>query len=189
MKLIVGLGNPGRRYARNRHNVGFMCLDYLVRRWDIRLSDRRRYAILGQGDVDGEEVVLAKPRTFMNRSGEGASYLLTRFQITPRDMVIIYDDMDLPLGAIRLRRGGSSAGHRGLDSIISTLRTRGFPRLRVGISKPEMGTDAVEYVLAPFSTQERKAIEEVVERAGEALECLLREGIDAAMNKFNRLDV
>ena len=185
MKLIVGLGNPGRQYAASRHNVGFMCVDHLARRWGISFSERRRYVVLGQGESEEEGVVLAKPRTFMNLSGEAVGYLLTRFCSGPGDLVVIYDDMDLPPGAIRLRPGGSSAGHRGVESIISTLGSQDFPRMRVGIGKPDDDTDPINYVLSPFAAQERKVIREVIPRVGDALECLLYDGIDAAMNRFN----
>ena len=185
MKLIVGLGNPGRRYAASRHNVGFMCVDHLARRLGISFSERSRYVVLGQGEVEEEAVVLAKPRTFMNLSGEAASYLLTRFCSGPGDLIVIYDEMDLPLGAIRLRPGGSSAGHGGVESIISALGSQDFPRMRVGVGKPDDETDPIDYVLGPFTSQERKVIQEVIPRAGDALECLLREGIAAAMNRFN----
>ena len=185
MKLIVGLGNPGRQYVTSRHNVGYRCVDYLAQKWGIRLSERRKYVVVGHGEMEGEEVLLGKPRTFMNRSGEGVSYLLGRFRAEPGDLVVIHDDMDLPLGTIRLRPKGSSAGQLGIASIISCLESQDFPRIRVGIGKPDYETDPIDYVLGPFTSQEQKIIRKVVVRVGDALECVLRDGIDTAMNRFN----
>ena len=129
MKLIVGLGNPGERHARSRHNVGFMCLDDIGSRSGIRFSDRRSTVVIGQGTIEGEQVALAKPRTFMNNSGEALSYLTTRFPVSHSDLLIVYDDMDLPLGRIRIRPTGSAGGHRGMESIIAALRSRDIPRV------------------------------------------------------------
>ena len=186
MRVIVGLGNPGRRFDNSRHNVGFRCVDCIARSWGIKLSDRRRQAALGQGRIADLPVVLAKPRTFMNNSGEGVAYLLTRFAATPDQLVVIYDDMDLPLGRIRIRPGGSSAGHNGIKSIIAALSTQEFSRVRVGIggSPSECGGE-VEHVLGPFSAEERPVIQRTVATAAEAVACLLQEGIQAAMNRFN----
>ena len=185
MKLIVGLGNPGRTYARSRHNIGFMCVDHMARRWSINLAERRNKAVLGQGEVGGERVVLAKPRTFMNLSGDAAAYLLARFAATPRDLVVIYDEMDLSLGTIRIRSGGSAAGHNGIKSIISRLATQEFPRLRVGIGEPPEGVEGMDYVLGPFLPEERPVTMEAVSKVEHAVACLLQNGIDTAMNRFN----
>ena len=184
-KIIVGLGNPGPRYAGTRHNIGFDCINLLSKRWDIPLDDRRQHAALGQGEVEGAPVVLAKPRTFMNNSGEAVRYLLARFRAQPADLVIIYDEMDLPLGIIRLRPRGGAAGHQGMASIISVVGTNKFPRVRVGIGKPETADDWVRYVLEPFRKEELDAVRDVVERVAASLDSLLKEGIDRAMNRFN----
>ena len=186
MRLIVGLGNPGRRFSHSRHNVGFHCLDHMARKWGIKLADRRARAVLGRGEVGDLPVVLAKPRTFMNNSGEGVAYLLNRFGLSPQDLVVIHDDMDLTLGSIRIRPRGGAAGHNGIRSIIATLATQEFPRLRVGIGKVPEGLDGVEYVLGAFSPQEGQVIEGAVAVVAEAVTCLLREGIEAAMNRYNR---
>ncbi len=184
-KIIVGLGNPGPRYAGTRHNVGFLCVDRLAEQWDIPLSDRRQHAVLGQGEVDGAPVVLAKPRTFMNNSGEAVRYLLARFRAQPADLVIIYDEMDLPLGIIRLRPRGGAAGHQGMASIINVLGGNKFPRVRVGIGKPESADDWIRYVLDPFEEEELSVVRDVVKRVAASLNSLLEEGIDRAMNRFN----
>jgi PTH1 family peptidyl-tRNA hydrolase len=183
VRLIVGLGNPGAKYSDSRHNVGFKCIDLLARKWGIRLDDRRAKAALGQGRVDGHPVALAKPRTYMNNSGEGVEYLLTRFAAKPEDLVIIYDEMDLPLGKVRIRPGGSPAGHNGIKSIIAALSTQDFPRIRVGIGKPNEGT--IGYVLGTFSPEEKPVIEEVYARVSDAVTCLIHENIQEAMNRFN----
>ena len=186
-KIIVGLGNPGPRYAGTRHNVGFLCIDRLAERWNVALSDRRQHAVLGQEEVAGTPVVLAKPRTFMNNSGEAVRYLLARFRAQPSDLVIIYDEMDLPLGTIRLRPRGGAAGHQGMASIINVLGVNKFPRVRVGIDKPESADDWIRYVLEPFREEELTVVRDVVERVAAALDSLLEQGMDRAMNRFNTI--
>ena len=185
MKVIVGLGNPGDRYRNTRHNVGFMCVDLLARRWNIDLKERRAKAILGRGRFQEREVVLAKPRTFMNRSGDAISYLVARFGVKPSDIVVIYDEMDLPLGKIRIRPGGSPAGHNGIRSIIGELRTQEFPRVRVGIGHPESQGGQVSHVLNRFQDEEATEISQVIQRVAEAVGCMLEENITIAMNRFN----
>ena len=183
-RLIVGLGNPGPRYRDTRHNVGFGCVDLLAERWGIKISDRRRTTALGQGYRDGMPVVLAKPRTFMNLSGESVAYLLARFGGRPANLVVVYDEMALPLGRIRLRARGSDAGHNGIKDIIRTVRTVDFPRLRIGIGGPGM-SGSVDHVLGRFSEDEADAVNDAIRRAAEAVECLLSDGINIAMNRFN----
>jgi len=187
MRLIVGLGNPGTRYCGTRHNIGFRCVDLMAQRWGIRVSDRRAKAVLGRGNHGGEEIVLAKPRNFMNNSGEGVAYLLTRFASRPEDLVIIYDDMALPVGRLRLRPGGSDGGHRGIQSIIASLATLAFPRVRLGIGSPPLEQDAVGYVLGRFSGEEEAVVARAVESVVAAVDCILEEGIDEAMSRFNSL--
>ncbi len=185
MRVIVGLGNPGAQYAHTRHNVGFMCVDRVSRLHNIPFSDRRQLAAMGTGCIEGQEVVLAKPRTFMNRSGEAVRYLLQRFSAKPSDLVVIYDDMDLPLGKIRIRPKGSSGGHRGVESIIGATGTQDFARIRVGVGRP-LGTEgAVNHVLARFSREEEPVVQEAIDRVAEAVRVLLKDGIEAAMNRFN----
>ncbi|MFQ5812052.1 MAG: aminoacyl-tRNA hydrolase [Anaerolineae bacterium] len=184
-KLIVGLGNPGRKYAGNRHNVGFQCLDRLAEAWDLPFSRRKHKALLVQGEIAGLKAILAKPQTFMNLSGQAVERLARFYKVPPGSILVIYDDLDLPLGKIRLRPEGGSGGHKGMKSIIEHLGTDGFPRLRVGIGRPTH-SDPVDYVLGDFAPDERITIEAACERAVSAVELWLAEGIVAAMNRYNK---
>ena len=185
MLLVVGLGNPGTKYNATRHNVGFRFIDLLTKKADIRLNDRRAKAVLGQGRIAGQDVVLAKPRTFMNNSGEGVEYLLARFGGGPTDLLIVYDEMALPAGRIRLRAAGSHAGHNGIRSIISSVQSDQFPRLRIGVGQPPQNGDSIPHVLGRFSKDEEPLIAQSVQDAVSAVECMLEENIDIAMNRFN----
>lgn len=184
--IIVGLGNPGPRYADTRHNVGWRVIDLLSQGMNIPLNERRPKAVLGTGYVDDRRVVLVKPRTFMNNSGEAVEYLMARFGGGGRNLLVIYDEMALLPGRIRLRAAGSDAGHNGIRSIIQTVGGTGFPRLRIGIGAPPAGMEARDYVLGKFGGEEARAIAEAVERSADAVRCVLSESIDAAMNKFNQ---
>jgi PTH1 family peptidyl-tRNA hydrolase len=192
MKLIIGLGNPGRGYARNRHNIGFMCLGDFARKQGIRFDRKRGKARTGIGEVAGEGVILAKPQTFMNLSGESVSRLVSGFDIALDDLLVVHDDLDLSLGKIRLRRGGSSGGHKGVDSIISSLGSQDFPRLRVGIGRPassenhsESGEGIISYVLSDFTPVEKQIVTQVIPRVSEAMLYLLTDGLLPAMNRYN----
>jgi len=185
MLVVVGLGNPGTRYSSTRHNVGFRFIDLMAKKSEIRLNDRRAKAVLGQGRIAGHEVVLAKPRTFMNNSGEGIEYLLARFGGRPSELLVVYDEMALPTGRIRLRASGSHAGHNGIRSIISAVQTNGFPRLRIGVGQPSRGGESVPHVLGKFSKEEGPLIAQAVQDAVSAVHCMLEESIDVAMNRFN----
>ena len=158
MLLVVGLGNPGTKYNATRHNVGFRFIDLLAKKADIRLNDRRSKAVLGEGRIAEQEVVLAKLRTFMNNSGEGVEYLLARFGGRPTDLLVVYDEMALPPGRIRLRTSGSHAGHNGIRSIISAVQSEQFPRLRIGVGQPPNGGDSIPHVLGRFSKDEEPLI-------------------------------
>ena len=188
VRIIVGLGNPGRKYDGNRHNVGFRCIDLLAKRLDIPVSDRRAKAVLGQGNHGEHKVVLAKPRTFMNHSGDAVQYLLARFGGGPRDLIVVYDEMALPTGRIRVRRGGSDAGHNGMTSIIQAVHTTDIPRVRIGIGKPLQSGADVAHVLGAFSADEKPLIEAASTRAADALVYLLENDIEGTMNLFNRAD-
>jgi peptidyl-tRNA hydrolase, PTH1 family len=193
MKLIVGLGNPGYSYARNRHNVGFMCVGHLAKQHDIPFDKKQGQARTGIGSIAGKKAVLARPQTFMNASGESVSALARKLNAEPADIIVIHDDLDLPTGKIRLRLGGGSGGHKGIESIIARLGSREFYRVRIGIGHPETsgGTDSmkekavIDYVLSDFSPEEKKVIEGIMLDAGNAIVCLLKEGLAAAMNKYN----
>jgi PTH1 family peptidyl-tRNA hydrolase len=182
VKLIVGLGNPGQKYANNRHNVGFQCLDRLAEAWGLSFSRRKHKALLAQGEIAGLAVILAKPQTFMNLSGVAVERLARFYKVPLQSILVIYDDLDLPLGRIRLRPEGGSGGHKGMKSIIEYLGSKGFPRLRMGIGRPTHG-DPVDYVLDDFAPDERITIEEAYERVISTVEFWLAEGIAAAMNR------
>lgn len=184
MKLVVGLGNPGAKYAATRHNVGFMVVDRLAKQTGVSITKKQCSALTTIVTIAGEKVCLAKPQTYMNLSGDAVGCLLRYYKLTPCDLLVIYDERDLPLGKIRLREKGSAGGHRGMESIIEVLGTSDFPRLRIGIGRPqEMG--AIDHVLGTFSAEERPVAAEAIARATEAVETALREDPAAAMNKFN----
>jgi PTH1 family peptidyl-tRNA hydrolase len=191
MKLIVGLGNPGRTYARDRHNIGFRCLNYFASLHYIRFDHRQCRARIGIGEMAGSKLLLAKPRTFVNLSGKAVACLAGRHDVPLNDILVVYDDLDLPLGKIRLRGGGGSGGHKGIKSIISALGGEDFPRIRIGIGRPQVeeqssGEDIiVNYVLGDFSPQEEKVIKLAIVTVAEAIDCLLNQGIEMAMSKFN----
>ncbi len=191
MKLIVGLGNPGRTYARDRHNIGFRCLNYFASLHYIRFDHRQCQARIGIGEIAGSKLLLAKPRTFVNLSGKAVACLARRHDTPLNDILVVYDDLDLPLGKIRLRGSGGSGGHKGIKSIISALGSEDFPRIRIGIGRPQVeekssGEDiVVNYVLGDFSPQEEKVIKLAIVTVAEAIDCLLSQGIEMAMSKFN----
>ena len=186
MKLVVGLGNPGRRYARTRHNLGFLLLDRIAEVRGIRIGDDRCESLVGRGEWERESLVLAKPQTYMNNSGVAAAALLRRFRVRGADLVVTYDDLDLPFGRLRIRCGGSAGGHRGLASILQHVADRDFVRLRMGIGRPPAGVDPVEYVLSRFSAEEQRSLEDILSRAEEALEAIVLKGPVRAMEDFNR---
>jgi len=185
MNLIIGLGNPGKTYAHNRHNIGFRCINHLARVHSISVKQHQCQAQLGTGKIAGKEVVLARPRTFMNLSGKSVKSLMHRFKTIPGDIVIIHDDLDLPLGKIRFYTGGGSGGHKGIESVIDHLESRDFLRIRVGIGRPPEGEDTVDYVLSDFRPEENPEVENTIVRVSEATLCLLMEGVVAAMDKYN----
>jgi PTH1 family peptidyl-tRNA hydrolase len=191
VKLIVGLGNPGLVYAGSRHNIGFQCIGAYAKKHGIEFNKKQGKARVGIGEVSGTKVVLARPQTFMNSSGEAVEYLVKRYKVGPDDLIVIHDDLDLPLGKIRIRRGGRAAGHHGIESILEYLEDADFIRVRIGIGRPEItsgsGEDAViRFVLSNFTDEEKRTVAPVVVRAGEALDSLLADGLEKAMNIFNR---
>jgi len=187
MNLIVGLGNPGREYAGTRHNVGFRCVTHFARLHGISFDRQQCKAKVGTGKADGIAVVLAKPRTFMNASGESVHLLARRFKVPPQNILIVHDDIDLPLGKIRIRERGSSGGHKGIQSIIDCLGSQDFPRIRIGVGRPQSEGDeqVIGHVLGAFSSQERSLMDETVPKVSEAIRCILLDGVVAAMNKCN----
>lgn len=187
MKLIVGLGNPGRTYESTRHNAGAMCVQLLARRMGLTLERRSRLASLAEGGLGSQKVALAVPRAFMNTSGGAVSGLLQRYGAKPPDLVLVYDESDLSLGTIRVRPSGSAAGHKGVQSVIAALGTDAFPRVRIGIGRPAPGgPDQIGHVLSVFTPEEQPLIKNALERSADAVTCMIAEGIDAAMNRYNR---
>jgi PTH1 family peptidyl-tRNA hydrolase len=185
--LIVGLGNPGEVYARTRHNVGFRCLQVLARRHGLAFRRKKHRARLAEGKIAGRDVILARPYTYMNRSGSAVAGLCRWLKLPPQRLLVIYDDLDLPLGTTRIRGRGGAAGHKGIRSIIKLLGTQDFPRLRIGIGRSEdPGEDPVDFVLKPFDPEQEVIIQGALDRAADAVECFLSEGLDLAMSRFNR---
>ena len=193
MKLIAGLGNPGKAYAHSRHNIGFRCINYLDKLHSIPVKQHQCQSQTGTGKIDDIELLLAKPKTYVNRSGEAISRLIHRYNIPINELIVICDDLDLPLGKLRLRQGGSSGGHRGIESIISDLKSKDFCRIKVGIGRPteDDGTpiadeDAIiNYVLGDFTPLEKEIIKPAIARVAEAIESMITQGVTAAMNQFN----
>lgn len=186
--LIAGLGNPERRYACNRHNIGFQCVDLLAERHGVAVTRRRFQSLFGEGRISEQRVALLKPQTYMNDSGRAVGPAARWYKVTPERLLVIYDDLDLPLGRLRIRLGGSSGGHHGINSIMEALGHGDFVRLRVGIGRPERGRgDPIDYVLQDFTPEQCAAIAEARERVAEAVAVILAEGVTEAMNRFNGL--
>ena len=187
--LIVGLGNPGAEYEWTRHNLGFMLVDRLARESGREIKRSECRALVGFADVEGRRVELAKPQTYMNLSGESVACLVRKRELNPsKDLIVVSDDLALPFGTIRVRPRGSAGGHNGLKSIIASLKSEEFTRLRVGIQPAHPVSDTRAFVLERFPQAQRGEVEKVLERAGEALRAVLRDGIDKAMAEFNRND-
>jgi PTH1 family peptidyl-tRNA hydrolase len=184
LRLIVGLGNPGERYARTRHNVGVMALQRAADRWKVNLPVSA-YTRHGRGRVGTVDVMLAAPLAWMNQSGSVVKALLDDCGSSPHDLLVIHDDLDLPVGRLRLKRSGGSGGHNGILSLLTALDTNQFSRLKVGIGRPRPGEETADYVLSPFTPEERVMINAALDRAVLALECVVLEGVDMAMNRFH----
>jgi PTH1 family peptidyl-tRNA hydrolase len=183
---IVGLGNPGTRYQDTPHNIGFKVIDELSRRSGIHLSKGEGGSLTGSGRIVGRSVVLVKPQTFMNNSGTGITPVLKYRKLTNQDLIVVYDELDLPWTALRIKKNGSAAGHNGVKSIIAALNTDVFTRVRVGIRPENLREDAASYVLAPFGRERKPDVEEVVSYTADAVESIVAEGADKAMARFNR---
>ncbi len=182
MRIVVGLGNPGRAYRGTRHNVGFAVVEALAQRWRAPFDPVRRGVSVAHACVADQPVLLVKPQLYMNLSGEALAAM--RCPVTARDLIVVHDDLDLGCGCVRVKRGGGTAGHRGLDSIVERYGS-GFARVRVGIGRPPRGADTAEYVLSRFAAAESECIAAAIQGAGAAVECIVREGEEAAMNCFN----
>ncbi|MDQ3751588.1 MAG: aminoacyl-tRNA hydrolase [Actinomycetota bacterium] len=183
--IVVGLGNPGERYAGNRHNAGAMALEVLLRRAGASLKKHRSGALVGEGSLGGQRVVMARPTTHMNDSGRPVQALLRWYKSPNERLIVIHDELDIPFGGVRVKQGGGTAGHNGLRSLVSHLSGPDFDRVRIGISRPRAGGDPVGYVLGDFSAAERKELPDLLERAADATERIIEAGPEAAMNTYN----
>ena len=184
--LIIGLGNPGGEYARTRHNVGWMVLDELERRGRFGRVRREGPARIREGSLEGFDVVTARPSTYMNLSGRAGRHLTDKLGVPPRDVIVVHDEADFPLGKIQVKRGGRSAGHNGVQSLIDSWRTQDFVRVRVGVGRPDEHGDLVEHVLDAFDRDERERLPDVIARAADAVVSIIRTGPEQAMTSFNR---
>lgn len=185
-RLIVGLGNPGEEYAGTRHNVGFWVVSLLAKRHAIPLKSHRHHSRLGTGVIHGVPVVLAQPMTYMNRSGEAVRALLKAYSLKPEQMLVVYDDLALSLGTLRMRPSGSAGGHNGMRSIIQAIQTEQFPRLRIGIGPLPPETDMADFVLSPFEEHEKPLMRHLLEVAADACEAWLTEPVEKVMARFNK---
>ena len=186
MKLIAGLGNPGSKYAGTRHNAGFRALNHLAEKYGIQVGENRFNGLIGRGVIEGEKVILVKPLTFMNNSGQCVRAAADYYRIAPEDIIIIYDDISLAPGQLRIRKNGSAGGHNGVKSLIAHLGGQDFARIRVGVGEKPEGWDLADYVLGVPSGAEKVSVDEGIEKAAEAAAYILKEGMDQAMNRYNR---
>ncbi|MEW6272475.1 MAG: aminoacyl-tRNA hydrolase [Thermodesulfobacteriota bacterium] len=184
-RLVVGLGNPGARYAATRHNVGFAVVDLVARARGAALERRAHGALCAEVEIAGHDVLLVEPQRYMNRSGEAVAAFVRETGVAPTDVLVVHDDLDLPLGRIKLKRGGGTAGHRGLESVVEHLEGRDFDRLRVGIGRPAPGVEVVDHVLEPFSAEEGAVLEGRLEAAAAAVEAWCALPIETAMSRVN----
>lgn len=186
MKLIVGLGNPTKEYENTRHNIGFMAIDALSEEYHIPVESLRHKALIGKGAIEGQRVILAKPVTYMNLSGEAVRAISDYYKIPPEDIIIIFDDTTLDVGRIRIRKKGSAGGHNGIKSIIAHLGTMEFPRIKIGIGAKREGQDLADYVLSRFPKEEKEALGQVLEDVKKAVALMVWDDIEEAMNQYNK---
>ena len=185
MYIIAGLGNPGGEYKTTRHNAGFCVIDALADRYNISVTEKKHKALCGKGLIEGQKVILAKPQTFMNLSGESIRSLLDFYKVTADELIIIYDDISLPPGQLRIRKRGSAGGHNGIKNIIAHLGGQEFPRIRVGVGEKPKEMDLAAYVLSRFSAGEQEIMQDAYQAAAAAAAAMMNDGIDSAMNQFN----
>lgn len=186
MYIIAGLGNPGKQYAQTRHNVGFDTIDILADKYNISVDTKKHKALCGKGMIEGQKVVLAKPQTFMNLSGESVRELVDFYKIDPEEeLIVIYDDISLEPGKIRIRKKGSAGGHNGIKNIIAQLGTQNFQRIKVGVGEKPKGWDLADYVLGHFSQEDRGLVDDALKRVAGAVELMVQGEVDQAMNQFN----
>jgi PTH1 family peptidyl-tRNA hydrolase len=184
MWLIAGLGNPGRKYSRTRHNIGFMVTEEVACRYRIDLAEKKEGYKIGKGSIQGENIMLIEPLLYMNLSGIPVQRVLKKFNIQPENLIVIHDDLDMETGRLRIRKTGSSGGHKGIESIIQNIGSKDFIRMKVGIGR-EAEIPADEYVLGKFKRQELSLIKETIQKAADAIQSIVSEGVDKAMNEFN----
>ncbi|MCI8637482.1 MAG: aminoacyl-tRNA hydrolase [Clostridia bacterium] len=185
MYIIVGLGNPEEDYAKTRHNMGFNVINKIAKQYEIEVTKKKFQGLYGMGNIEGEKVILLKPQTFMNLSGKSVQEILNFYKLEPTQLIVIYDDIDLEPGLIRLRKSGGAGTHNGMKSVIHELNVQNFKRVRVGIGMPEKKEDLIEYVIGAISDEDKEKLEKGIELAKEAVIEILKNGIDIAMNKFN----
>lgn len=185
MYVVVGLGNPGKQYENTRHNVGFNVIDILGRNNNIEINKIKHKALVGEGRIGSEKVLLVKPQTYMNLSGQSLLDIYKYYKVEPENIIVIYDDIDLDVGKIRIRKKGSAGTHNGMRSIIYNLQFDNFPRIRIGVSKPENNQDLASFVLSKFKKEEIEDLNDTLDKACLAIECIIKEDIDKSMNKYN----
>jgi peptidyl-tRNA hydrolase, PTH1 family len=183
MLVIAGLGNPGKKYSRTRHNIGFMVVDEIARRDSIEFTDRKEYRI-GRGSIEGHSVILIEPLLYMNRSGSAVREMIRKYNTQPHELIVIHDDLDMETGKVRIRKTGSAGGHKGVESIIQNIGSRDFIRVKIGIGR-EPVTPVEDYVLSKFTRQEISIIKEAIDRTADAVQSIVADGVDKAMNRFN----
>lgn len=187
--LFIGLGNPGRQYKNTRHNIGFLCIDEIAKRQNIKINRVKQNSLIGSGFYIQNKLILCKPQTFMNLSGKSVTSLIRYYKIPLDQTIIIHDDLDLPFGTIRLRPAGSSGGQKGIDSIIKMLGTEQIPRIRVGIGRPPGRMDPIEYVLQEFSQKDESLLDDIIDRVYFAAITFIDLGIDKSMTRFNQTNI
>jgi PTH1 family peptidyl-tRNA hydrolase len=183
MLVIAGLGNPGKKYSRTRHNIGFMVVEEIARRDSIEFTDRKEYRI-GRGSIEGHSVILIEPLLYMNRSGSAVREMIRKYNTQPHELIVIHDDLDMETGKVRIRKTGSAGGHKGVESIIQNIGSRDFIRVKIGIGR-EPVTPVEDYVLSKFTRQEISIIKEAIDRTADAVHSIVSDGVDKAMNRFN----
>ncbi len=184
MFVVAGLGNPGRRYADTRHNIGFMTVDRLAEKLDIKIEKLRNKALVGEGNLAGQKILMVKPQTYMNLSGESIQEIRAYYKIDPENILVIYDDVDIPRGTIRIRKKGGPGTHNGMRSVVSCMGAEGFPRIRIGIGS-DTRMRLMDYVTGRLGKEEKKILDQAADQAAEAVICIIKEGIDKAMNRYN----
>lgn len=185
MYIVVGLGNPGKKYEQTRHNVGFNAIDYLSNQWNITVNKSKHKALIGEKNLNGEKVILVKPQTFMNESGQAVLELQRYYKVPIENIIVVYDDLDLEVGKLRIRPNGSAGTHNGMKSILQLIQDKQFPRIRIGIGKPRTKGDIINHVLGEFSKDDRKIINEIVEITQKAIEEIILGDTAKAMNQYN----